>query len=128
MLKRGSDIDITTILNTCCRNNTPDDTIIIDNIKNIKKYNSSLLKNLIIVFDGKEIKNPEIHPKCKGSCDIQKYDIYIKNLKKKTKEILPTSNIKFIIMPERSCLTTFSKKVFKCVKQIFYILFKKIYY
>ena len=108
--KGGADIDITTILNTCCRNNTPDDTIIINNIKNIKKYNSSLLENLIIVFDGKEIKNPEIHPKCKGSCDILKYDIYIKNVKKKTKEILPTSNIKFIVMPERSCLTTSLKK------------------
>ena len=81
-----------------------------DNIKNIKKYNPPLLENLIIVFDGKDIKNPGISPKCQTSCDNLKYDIYIENVKKKTKEILPTSNIKFIVMPERSCLSTSLKK------------------
>ena len=38
---------ITTIITTCCRNSTPDISIIFENIKNLKKYSPKLIENLI---------------------------------------------------------------------------------
>lgn len=98
--------DITTIITTCCRKSAPDASIILENIRNLKKYSPKMIKNLIIVFDGGLIKsNTNLHDKCKNDCNIKNYKIYIENIKKEVKNILPNSNVKFIEMDKRSCLT-----------------------
>ena len=63
---------ITTIITTSCRKSTPDTSIIIQNIKHMNTYCPWLTKNIIIVFDGSEIKIPIFMKKCKGKCDAIK--------------------------------------------------------
>jgi hypothetical protein len=89
----------------CCRKSTPDTSIIIENINTLLKYCPTLTKNIIIIFDGSEIKNNKLHIKCKGECSDTNYKKYIKNVKKQVNKILPKSNTKIIIMNERGCLT-----------------------
>ena len=104
------DIDVTTIINTCCRHNTPDDSIIKQCIQSLKKI-PELTKYIIIVFDGSYINQEKyIHKKCKDKCDNEKYEIYKKKVIKFTKDLYPNSDLQFIEMKERSCLTTSLKK------------------
>ncbi len=105
-----SHLPITTIITTCCRKSAPDTSIIVSNINNLLKYCPILTKNVIIIFDGSYIKNNKLHKKCQGKCSHFSYFIYINNVKQKITKLLPNSNIKFIIMNERGCLTNTLKK------------------
>lgn len=103
--------NITTILITNCRKSAPKDDIIIHVIKSYNNLMPELLNNLIIVFDGKEIKNHNLHHKCKDNCNYTNYDKYISNIKYKVSNILSdSSNVIYIEIPERSCLTACIKK------------------
>ena len=64
-----------------------------------------------------------MNQKCQTPCNIQNYNIYIEKVKRKITDMLPQSNIKFIIMPERSCLTTSLKAGIKeCTTEFMFIL------
>ncbi len=103
--------NITTILVTNCRKNAPKDDIIINVIKSYNNLIPQLLYNLIIIFDGKEIKNNNLNIKCKDKCNNTAYDKYISNVKNKVSNIFSDKNkVIFIEMPERSCLTACIKK------------------
>lgn len=98
--------DITTIITTSCRKNTPDTSILLENVKCLHEFVPLLAKNIIIVFDGYEIKEKSLHSKCKNECNDDKYKLYIKNIKISLSKLYPDTNINYIIMPERSCLST----------------------
>lgn len=98
-------VGITTIITTNCRKNAPNIDILTENVKSLSKYTPILSKKLIIVFDGGNIQNDKLSKKCKDPCNLNNYDIYIKNIKKNIPKLLPNSNIKYLIMPERSCLS-----------------------
>ena len=112
--------NITTIISTCCRKSAPCCNIIKTCIQNLNKFNPEIIKNLIIVFDGSEIKKPDkLDIKCKDCCNEANYNIYKENVKIFTRKFLKSSNILFIEMPERSGLSTGVKRAVEACKTKF---------
>ena len=104
-LTSPDDMDITTIITTCCRNNVPK----IDQIKatlfSLKLYLPLASFNLIIVFDGAEINDSYIiDNKCQDFCNADLYKIYIENVKQFVHSDFPISWTRFIELPYRKCL------------------------
>jgi hypothetical protein len=78
--------------------------MIINNVSKIHQFAPLLSKQIIIVFDGEQIQNKTLNQKCKDYCHSSNYKIYIENTKRILREKFPESDIRFIKMPERSCL------------------------
>ncbi len=100
----SSSYPITTIITTCCRKSAPNTDMIVNNVKNIRKFAPALSQKIIIVFDGPIIENSNLDIKCQGPCNNKDYKAYIKNTQERILALLPNSKIQFIEMHERGCL------------------------
>jgi hypothetical protein len=92
---------ITTLLNSCCRPDVPDITIIETQLRSLAL--SPLLRERIILgFDGPVASSKWVHTKCNGECDDRKYKIYIDRVVELAKSLF--DSVEYVVMPQRSCL------------------------
>ena len=98
--------NVTTIINTSCRQNVPKIDQIQATLLSVKRHLPSASHNIIIVFDGADINTSHnIHQKCQSICNQDRYKNYVDNVKQFVQLEFPSSNTRFIVLPYRRCLT-----------------------
>jgi len=103
---------ITTVLTTCCRSNVPSIHIIQRQFEGCRLV-PELLDRIVIGFDGAALGPVQIHNKCRGECDVEKYEIYIRSVIELARRYF--KSVDYVVAPYRSCLTLNLKAALKRV-------------
>lgn len=97
---------VTTLINTCCRGNTPSTKTIEITLRSLLQ-DPSLAARIIVVCDGySDGHREDLNEKCRGECDGNLYNDYVARIEEIVGDIFPHSDSRIVVMESRSCLTT----------------------